>query len=293
MSFWDKVLKGIPVVGQVAEMVGDNADRKAKKKENNDQRAFEERMWNMTNEYNSPLNQRKRMESAGYNPVASGQMPNPVSADVPNITPKTNTDVGRGKVWGSAINDTYTNYMNNRMQEEQINLTRSKATESNSKVLTDAQDRAYKESQTAKTYAEKRRLEKDLEYYDELKTQEIEGMRLRNIAQTLRNSDLPAEIVRNAEKHVDDIANSASLRNLRTLQEKGILQNMEESKKRILAIEVLNKLRTQQLGLNAINLKEAEVHGANNPMRKDPWTRTILNVVRGLGFDDVADVLEK
>lgn len=68
------------IVNTVGSLASSLIGQSSQKAENDKQRAWEEKMWLMNNEYNTPLAQRKRLEDAGYNPYllsddssASGQ----------------------------------------------------------------------------------------------------------------------------------------------------------------------------------------------------------------------------
>ena len=63
-------------------------NRKAQIAENEKSRQFSEKMWNLQNEYNSPLNQRRLNEEAGYNPYLLGDGQAGQGAGIP-INPAT------------------------------------------------------------------------------------------------------------------------------------------------------------------------------------------------------------
>lgn len=277
----------------LSNIVGGETDRKAQKRENRAQREFDEKMWHMNNEYNTPLNQRKRYEDAGYNPVASGQLPNPVASNVPNITPIKEGAVGLGQRYANAFGDSMTQFMNMRTQEENLRLMQARTDKEKTSVIQIGAQTAKALADTARTETERELAKKRLNYYDEQAQLEIDNQKLKNVAQSLYNQDIPNKIKRDAERHVQDIANSKAMNDLRAMQKSGIWQSMTESQKRIEAMKYLNALRQQQFQLNAMQINENEKHGGMNPLRKDPWTRTILNITRGLGLDDVADILEK
>lgn len=68
------------IVGPIITAFSNRANRKAQEKANKQNWENQMAMWNMTNEYNTPLNQRLRMEQAGFNPHAhAGSMVNTAS----------------------------------------------------------------------------------------------------------------------------------------------------------------------------------------------------------------------
>lgn len=58
----------LPVAAGIATMAGGFAQANASKKINRDSMRFQEEMWKKTNKYNSPVEQRKRLQKAGLNP---------------------------------------------------------------------------------------------------------------------------------------------------------------------------------------------------------------------------------
>lgn len=89
MSGW-AAAAGAAVQG-VTGIVGGAMSNHAQKQANRENLNFQREMWNKQNEYNTPLNQRKRLEAGGLNPnlvYGNGSVSNTAdSAGTPNVRP--------------------------------------------------------------------------------------------------------------------------------------------------------------------------------------------------------------
>lgn len=86
-------------------------------------------MWNMENDYNSPINQRARLESAGYNPyLAFGDVGNTAgSVNIPSapqmIAPDSSAFPNTGEIWNQALQSSFINAVNALSAVSQIENT--------------------------------------------------------------------------------------------------------------------------------------------------------------------------
>ena len=80
-------LKQNPLAGAMLSGLGSLGSslfsQDAQQRENEDAREWQEKMWNKTNEYNSPKNQRKLLQEGGYNPYLFGDDYNGSGANQP------------------------------------------------------------------------------------------------------------------------------------------------------------------------------------------------------------------
>lgn len=86
----------ISVGSTAANLFNDKKNREHQEDVNNLNWERQLEMWNMTNEYNAPIAQRKRLEEAGFNPnLAIGSIQNTASnQNLPNATPVTRSRAG-------------------------------------------------------------------------------------------------------------------------------------------------------------------------------------------------------
>lgn len=105
---------------QIAQMNNEWSERMMDK-----QMAYEERMWNQTNEYNSAINQRKRLEEAGLNPymmLGGGDAGSAGSAGSPSL-PSPSTPQITAPSYGffsDAINNAMAMYQQRQKQNAEI-----------------------------------------------------------------------------------------------------------------------------------------------------------------------------
>lgn len=86
---------GGAIIGGISGLLSGNAKKKAQAKQNalnyqmfQEQNAFNRKQWEDTNAWNSPANQRKLLEEAGYNPfLNANQMASPQASTVTSGTP--------------------------------------------------------------------------------------------------------------------------------------------------------------------------------------------------------------
>ena len=138
---------------------------------------WEEKMWNLNNQYNSPANQRKLLEQAGYSPAAlsdsTGVSKGVGSVNTPNmVAPQLNLE-GIGQAIDSALRSKQTNIEQQRVDNDyQIGL--YDAQTRRLKALSDVND-VNKPTKTEKE-TNVRRMEADIN-----KTgQEVENMKNQN-----------------------------------------------------------------------------------------------------------------
>lgn len=72
------------VLSGVGSLASSLASQQAQSAENEEARAWQEKMWNKTNEYNSPANQKRLLQEAGYNPYLFGNDYNGNGASLPS-----------------------------------------------------------------------------------------------------------------------------------------------------------------------------------------------------------------
>lgn len=93
MSATAAILGGVSALGSLSNLISQASTNKTLQKMQAEQFEHDKQMWNLNNEYNSPIQQKNRLLDAGYNPlmmngsVSTGNSNSPVKApDVPNLT---------------------------------------------------------------------------------------------------------------------------------------------------------------------------------------------------------------
>lgn len=93
MSATAAILGGVSALGSLSNLISQASTNKTLQKMQAEQFEHDKQMWNLNNEYNTPLQQKNRLLDAGYNPlmmngsVSTGNSASPVKApNVPNLT---------------------------------------------------------------------------------------------------------------------------------------------------------------------------------------------------------------
>lgn len=93
MSAKAAIVGGVSALGSLSNLISQASNNKTLQKMQEEQFEHDKKMWNLNNEYNTPLQQKNRLLDAGYNPlmmsgsVSTGNSNSPVKApDVPNLT---------------------------------------------------------------------------------------------------------------------------------------------------------------------------------------------------------------
>lgn len=93
MSATAAIIGGVSALGSLSNLISQASNNKTLKKMQAEQFEHDKEMWNLNNEYNSPIQQKNRLLDAGFNPlmmngsVSTGNSNSPVKApDVPNLT---------------------------------------------------------------------------------------------------------------------------------------------------------------------------------------------------------------
>lgn len=93
MSATAAILGGVSALGSLSNLISQASTNKTLQKMQAEQFEHDKQMWNLNNEYNTPIQQKNRLLDAGYNPlimngtVSTGNSNSPVKApDVPNLT---------------------------------------------------------------------------------------------------------------------------------------------------------------------------------------------------------------
>lgn len=117
MSAWGAIAQGVGQMATAGLTMHDNAQTRKDQMSLNDRNIRNQwDMWNATNAYNTPMEQRKRLELAGFNPnMAVGGMVNVASnQNLPDNAPVEARNTGQAV--GEAIN----NIVGYQMQEKQM-----------------------------------------------------------------------------------------------------------------------------------------------------------------------------
>lgn len=96
-------------------------------KMNRESREFQERMWNMTNEYNKAINQRKRLEEAGLNPALMYGGSVSGAAGTADMAGKPDFNVPEWSGVGSAAAEGVNSYYANRSITSGIDVNEARA----------------------------------------------------------------------------------------------------------------------------------------------------------------------
>lgn len=93
MSATAAILGGVSALGSLSNLISQASTNKTLQKMQAEQFEHDKQMWNLNNEYNTPIQQKNRLLDAGFNPlmmngsVSTGNSPSPVKApNVPNLT---------------------------------------------------------------------------------------------------------------------------------------------------------------------------------------------------------------
>lgn len=176
----------------ISAFSGGNMNRKNRKHQKaiNDQNiANQWEMWNATNAYNNPLEQRKRMEQAGFNPnlvYGSGSVANTAS---------------QGNVPDAQAGQPMENHVGNAVQGVTDNLMRQKQIEVMSKDIEVKDAEIESKIATAvESYGRSARGAAELDQFKNLRDtavaqahEQLQGQRLKNTYQNIKNLNLPQE----------------------------------------------------------------------------------------------------
>lgn len=93
MSATAAIVGGVSALGSLSNLISQASNNKTLQKMQAEQFEHDKQMWNLNNEYNTPIKQKNRLLDAGYNPlmmsgsVSTGNSNSPVKApEVPDLT---------------------------------------------------------------------------------------------------------------------------------------------------------------------------------------------------------------
>lgn len=150
-------------------------------------------MWNLNNAYNNPLEQRRRLEKAGYNPnLAVGSIQNTSqNQKMPEGQPQTYNQTSEG------IQNAVTNFQNSMMQ--------------NSQILKNDAEITSKQSQTALTNEQRRQLEDNRDANIKLRSEQLKSQELQNAQKSIFNSGLDARLKSQLNESMARIQNLSAM----------------------------------------------------------------------------------
>ena len=217
------------ILSGVSSLAGGVVDAIFGNRENKRNREWQERMWHMNNEYNTPTMQMQRYKAAGLNPhliYGQGNSGNASMATLPQQTP---TKIG------SSFADAAMNYVATRKQQTEIdNMVKARE-------VMDA-DKQLKNAQTANQLSSSAKTDQEVQQAGDLF-----DTTMAQAQANLRNTDIVSD------KLKAEIANTlqntkASEQNVRESQ-----QRIEEIVQRIINMKTENNLKGVEIELKTLN----------------------------------------
>lgn len=198
MAFWDYV----PVAGAVIGKIVDGITGNSESQKNRDAAMAiakfnakqQERMFDLTNAYNTPMQQRKRMMEAGFNPAAMyghgtvanvASMPNMPDAPVPPEYKHPLAGLGSGIADGlMQYQQAWSRQQTERMNDKDLEV-------KDAQILSATADVGVKASQQAKNWFDVKRGNALLESSVDASEQLAKNIHLKNTEQAFKNANLP------------------------------------------------------------------------------------------------------
>ena len=69
MSATAAIVGGVSALGSLANLISEASNNRTLQQMQKEQFEHDKQMWNLNNEYNTPLQQKNRLMDAGYNPL--------------------------------------------------------------------------------------------------------------------------------------------------------------------------------------------------------------------------------
>lgn len=195
---WGAIISGgASLLGSMGGIFGGRDNRRLVRQQNDKMIKNQWDMWNATNEYNTPLNQRLRMEAGGFNPNAgAGSMQNTAqNQNMPDGEAPLH-DTSSYTQAGQAIGETFQNALNNEAMR--------------TKAYADA-DRADAGTDLTKEQTDQLRASRGTNIA--LRQQQLDSQILDNFKKELFNSQMPAIHQQRLAESAQRIANMRQVLN--------------------------------------------------------------------------------
>lgn len=245
--------KSIPIIGAGINFLGGLFNGGSQARQNKLNRQWQEKMWNMNNEYNKPINQMARYKEAGLNPHLIYGQGNSGNSAMPSA-PKTEAPQYN-------FADTAMTYVALRKQQTEVDNMEKTREVMDSQIRVNQAQEGKILSDTASTDLQRRLSE---ELYDT------------NVATALANL---RNVESNNKKIEADIQQIGASTNLTRKQIDKITQEMTESKERIKLMQIDGNNKQLEAELKRIEI-EIRKNGGNP---NDPgWQKVLFEIFKPL-----------